>query len=121
VLARLRELENGGDEAKAILDEARKQLWRLREALVNDDEEAQAAVIREVVSKVEVRFTHERTSGKRSPTGTGRTINKPAAIVVYVRPGLGLSCLVTTDWHGPALAGASARASSSPPPSRSPD
>jgi site-specific DNA recombinase len=97
VLERLKELEDGGTEAKAILDEARKQLWRLREALADDDEEAQAAVIREVVSKAEVRFTHERTHGKRSPTGKGRTLNKPTAVVVYVRPGLGLSCLVTMD------------------------
>src|SRR5262249_30692710 len=56
---RLHDLENGAAEMKAVLAEARKQLWRLREALVNDDEEAQAAVIREVVSKVEVHYVHE--------------------------------------------------------------
>jgi site-specific DNA recombinase len=96
VLARLKELEDGGTEAKAILDEARKQLWRLREALADDDEEAQAAVIREVVSKAEIRFTHERTHGKRGASGVGRTLSKPTAVVMYVRPGLGLSCLLTT-------------------------
>src|SRR5262249_49505656 len=96
VLARLSELEDGGNEAKAILAEARKQLWRLREALADNDEEVQAAVIREVVSKAEVRFTHARTCGQCSPIGKGRLRNKPTAVVVYVRPGLGLSCLVTT-------------------------
>jgi DNA invertase Pin-like site-specific DNA recombinase len=93
LLARLHELENGSDEAKKILAEARKQLWRLRDAVTDDDEEAQTAVVREVVSKVEVRFTHERTHGRRSPTGQARTRSRPSGLVVYVRPGLGLSCL----------------------------
>jgi hypothetical protein len=41
LLARLDQLENGATEAKAVLAEARKQLWRLREALAGDDTEAQ--------------------------------------------------------------------------------
>jgi site-specific DNA recombinase len=105
VLARLKELEDGGTEAKAILAEARRQLWRLREGLVNDDEEVQAAVVREVVSKAEVQFTHERTNGRKSRTGTGRLLNKPAAVVLYVRPGLGLSCLVATGRRTSGSAG----------------
>jgi hypothetical protein len=111
--ARLHDLENGATEMKAVLAEARKQLWRLREALVNDDDEAQAAVVREVVSKVEVRYVHERTHGKRSPTGNGKLVNRAVGAVVYVRPGLGLSCLVTEGWPRPALSCASPRASSS--------
>jgi DNA invertase Pin-like site-specific DNA recombinase len=94
--ARLRELETGEGQQQQVLDEARRQLWRLREALEGDDEEAQAAVIREVVSKVEVRFTHERTHGKRSPAGKGKAHNRPVGAVLYVRPGLGLSVLRTT-------------------------
>jgi DNA invertase Pin-like site-specific DNA recombinase len=114
LLARLDELESGAGQAKAVLGEARKQLWRLREALEGDDEEAQAAVIREVISKVEVRFTHERTSGRRSATGQGRVLCKPAGLVLYVRPGLGLSCLVTSDCRSQVHGGAWCRASSSP-------
>jgi site-specific DNA recombinase len=106
LLARLHELENGGRETAAILAEARKQLWRLRDALDSGDLEAQATVLREVVSKAEVRFTHERTHGRRSPTGQGRTLNHAAGLVLYVRPGLGLSCLVTSNWRSPAPAGA---------------
>jgi DNA invertase Pin-like site-specific DNA recombinase len=94
--ARLREVETGESQEKAVLEEARRQLWRLREALEGDDEEAQATVIREVVSKIEVRFTHERTHGKRSPAGKGKMHNRPAGAVLYVRPGLGLSVLRTT-------------------------
>jgi DNA invertase Pin-like site-specific DNA recombinase len=87
---RLKELETGTSQQKEVLAEARRQLWRLREALEGDDEEAQAAVIREVVSKIEVRFTHHRRAGKR------RTQNRPAGAVLYVRPGLGLSVLTAS-------------------------
>jgi DNA invertase Pin-like site-specific DNA recombinase len=86
LLTRIGDLENGPTEAKAILDEARKQLWRLRESLEGDDEEAQATVVREVVSRVEVRFERERTPR--------RVLSKATALVLYVRPGLGLSELV---------------------------
>ncbi len=102
----LRELETGDSQQKEILDEARRQLWRLREALEGDDEEAQATVIREVVSKIEVKFTHEETHGKRSPTGKKRLLSKPAGAVLYVKPGLGLSCLCTSDYQSPARGGA---------------
>jgi chromosome segregation ATPase len=102
LLTRLHDLENGATEMKAMLDEARKQLWRLRESLTTGDAEAQATVLREVVSKVEVKFTHTRTHGRRSPTGQGRWISRPAGAVVYVRPGLGLSCLCISDWNHPA-------------------
>jgi DNA invertase Pin-like site-specific DNA recombinase len=94
-LARLHELEHGAHERSAVLAEARRQLWRLRDALDNGDEEAQATVLREVVSKVEVRFTHERTHGRWSPTGQGRLVNRPCGVTLYVRPGLGLSCLTS--------------------------
>jgi DNA invertase Pin-like site-specific DNA recombinase len=112
LLARLHDLENGADESKKILAEARKQLGRLRDALEAGDLEAQATVVREVVSKIEVRFAHEKTSGRRSPTGQGRKLSKPTGAVLYVRPGLGLSCLATSDLRNPAHAGASRRASS---------
>jgi DNA invertase Pin-like site-specific DNA recombinase len=114
LLARLHELDGGADQVKAVLAEARKQLWRLREALEDGDQEAQATVIREVVSKVEVRFAHERTHGRRSPTGAARTLSRAASLVLYVRPGLGLSCLVISDCRSPARGGASGRASSCP-------
>jgi site-specific DNA recombinase len=93
LLTRLGELENGTEEAVALLAEARKQLWRLRDAVADGDVEAQVTVLREVVSKVEIHFDHQHTHGKRSPTGTGRTISRAVKAVVYVRPGLGLSCL----------------------------
>jgi DNA invertase Pin-like site-specific DNA recombinase len=85
--ARLKELEDGAGQQQAILDEARRQLWRLRESLEGNDEEAQVTVIREVLSKIEVRFEHSKQ---------GKTKNRPAGAVLYVRPGLGLSCLSTT-------------------------
>jgi DNA invertase Pin-like site-specific DNA recombinase len=94
LLARLGELENGADQTRAVLAEARKQLWRLRESLGGGDEEAQAAVVREVVSKVEACFVHERTNGRKSRTGRGRPRNRPSVLRLTVRPGLGLSCLV---------------------------
>jgi DNA invertase Pin-like site-specific DNA recombinase len=95
-VARLDDLENGAEQLKAVLAECRRQLWRLREALDGEDVEVQAAVVREVVSKVEVYFRHERTSGRSSPTGKGRVYNIPIRAVVSIRPGFGLaemSCL----------------------------
>jgi site-specific DNA recombinase len=94
---RLHDLESGGAEMKAVLAEARKQLWRLRDALEADDEELQSTVIREVVSKAEVRFAHERTHGRRSPTGKTRLMSRPCGLVLYTRPGLGLSAPVLLD------------------------
>jgi len=109
--ARRSELATGTLKDKAVLDEARKQLWRLRESLASGDEELQATVLSEVVSKVEIRFAHEETHGKRSPTGTKRTLSRTERLVLYVRPGLGLSCLDIPGWQSPARAGASGRAS----------
>jgi DNA invertase Pin-like site-specific DNA recombinase len=128
LLARLQALEGGAGEAKAVLAETRKQLWRLREGLLNDDEEVQETVVREVVTRVEVRFEHRRTHGRKSPTGRRRTLNVPVGAVLYVRPGLGLACLAvdglsgsdTSDCPGPAPGGASARASNSPRPCADP-
>jgi DNA invertase Pin-like site-specific DNA recombinase len=100
--ARLDEVEGGAGESQRVLAEARKQLWRLRDALEGDDLEAQAAVVREVVSRVEVRFTHEQTHGKRSATGKGRILSRPAGAVLYIRPGLGISYLFTSDSRSPA-------------------
>jgi DNA invertase Pin-like site-specific DNA recombinase len=100
--ARLDELEGGAGESKNILDEARRQVWRLREALAGDDEEAQATVIRAVVSKIELRFTHEKTNGQYSRKGKGgKLLNRPAGAILYVRPGLGLSCLSTSFGRSP--------------------
>jgi hypothetical protein len=93
LVARLHDLENGATEMKEVLDEARKQLWRLREGLLDGDEEAQTTVIREVVSKIVVEFRRTRTHGKRSPKSEGRWLSKPTEAVVYVRPGIALSCL----------------------------
>jgi DNA invertase Pin-like site-specific DNA recombinase len=96
---RLDDLENGAEQLKVILAECRRQLWRLRESLDGEDAEAQAAVVREVVSKIEVHFVHEKTHGRRSRTGQGRTISRPVRAIVYLRPGLGLSdlsCLFTS-------------------------
>jgi DNA invertase Pin-like site-specific DNA recombinase len=88
--ARLKELETGASQQKAILDEARRQLWRLRESLEGDDEEAQAAVVREVVSRIEVKFSHEERRGKSRKK---RNTPQPTGAILYVKPGLGLSCL----------------------------
>ena len=85
-LARLRELEEGAGEVQAILAEARKTLWRLRESLQEEDVDALRAVFREVVTKVEVRFGHR-------PWGKGRTRSTPTKALLYVRPGLGISNL----------------------------
>jgi hypothetical protein len=117
LVERLQELEDNADRSKAILAEARKQLWRLREALEGDDLEAQATVAREVVGKVEIRFAHEHSHGRRSPTGTRRLLSRATAAVIYVRPGLGvsdLSRLFSTGSSGPAHASGRGRASSCP-------
>jgi hypothetical protein len=95
--ARLGELESGTGESQHALAEARKQLWRLRDALEGGNLEAQAAVIREVVSRIEVHFKHEQTHGKRSTKGKGRVLNKPAGATVYIQRGLGLSCLSSSE------------------------
>jgi DNA invertase Pin-like site-specific DNA recombinase len=97
ILARIRELETGKGETQTILKIARQELWRLRESLIGDDEEAQLAVVREVVSKIEVRFTHQETPGHRSANGKGRPRSKATGLTVYVRPGLALSCLFTSN------------------------
>jgi DNA invertase Pin-like site-specific DNA recombinase len=101
---RLRELEGGASTSKAVLDEARKQLWRLREALEGGDVEAQAVVAREVLSKVEVRFEKRTSHGRRSASGRGRASSVPVGLVLNVRPGLGLSCLFTTAGRSTAPA-----------------
>jgi site-specific DNA recombinase len=116
----LSELEGGASASKVALAEARKQLWRLREALESGDEEAQAVVIREVVSKIEVRFERVQTHGRRSATGRGRTLSPPVGLVLDVKPGLGLSCLATSCCRSPARGGGPARASSCPPGCRRP-
>jgi site-specific DNA recombinase len=96
LLARLHELATGEGVNKATLDKARQQLWRLRESLLEGDREAQAAVLREVVSKVEVRFTHE--PARRVVRGKPCVNSKASGLVLYVRPGLGLSHLESPAW-----------------------
>jgi site-specific DNA recombinase len=99
---RLEELVTGKSQHQEMLDEARRQLWRLREGLEGDDQEAQAAVIREVVSKIEMHFTHTKTHGRCSRKGKGgRESNNAIKAVLYVRPGLGLSCLSTPACRSP--------------------
>jgi DNA invertase Pin-like site-specific DNA recombinase len=97
VTARIRELETGRGEMQALLKVAREELWRLREGLIGDDEEAQLAVAREVISKIEVLFAHHKTRGLRSPTGKGKPRSCATGLRVYVRPGLGVSCLFTSE------------------------
>src|SRR5262249_29184735 len=100
---RLKELETGTSQQQALLDEARRHLWRLRESLETSDLEGQRAVGREVVSKVEVRFEHFQTDGKRSRKGKGgKLISRATCAVVYVRDQIGLSCLC--DLSGRAAA-----------------
>jgi DNA invertase Pin-like site-specific DNA recombinase len=113
--ARLGELGGGDSQGKAILAEARKQLWRLRDALDDGDEEAQAVVVREVVSRVEIRFAREQTHGRRGATGKGRTLSRPTAAVLYARPGLGLSELITSSSPGRARGGGGRHARTPPP------
>jgi site-specific DNA recombinase len=113
-LARIKELETGKTDEAKVLAEAKKQLWRLRDSLLEGDEEAQAAVVREVVSKVEVRFAHEKTHGRRSKTGRGRVLSNATGATVHVRPGLGLSCLVLSDCRSRARGGGRGRASNCP-------
>jgi hypothetical protein len=72
-----------------VLAEARAQLWRLRESLQGDDPEALRAVLREVLVKTEMQFTHRKWP-------SGRVRNKPVKARVTVRPGLGLSHLETS-------------------------
>jgi hypothetical protein len=74
-------MEHDATEMRAVPDKARKQLWRLREALESGNVDRQVSVIREVVAKVAVQFTHTERSSKAS------------GAAIYVRPGLSLSCL----------------------------
>jgi DNA invertase Pin-like site-specific DNA recombinase len=102
LLERLDDLEKGGAQTKAVLAEARKQLWRLREALLGDDLEAQAVVVREVVSKAEVLFRRVETHGRRGKTGRKQTVSRPLSLKLYVRPGLGLCLDVPLGyWNSP--------------------
>lgn len=93
IVSRLSELENGSERLAKQLAETKKQLWLFRDALFLDDEEAQTTVIRQVVSKIEVRFDHIITKGQHSSTGKGRRRNQAASIGVCLRPDLGLSYL----------------------------
>jgi site-specific DNA recombinase len=97
VIARIQELQTGRGETQTVLKIAREELWRLREGLICDDLEAQLAVAREVISKIEVGFVHEETPGHRSAKGKGRPRSRATGLTVYARPGLGISCLFTSD------------------------
>lgn len=67
---------------KAVLD---------REALEGNDSPLQAPVIREIISKVEVHYRHERTHGKQSKDGQGTLLSVPNRLLLYVRLGLGIT------------------------------
>jgi site-specific DNA recombinase len=92
---RVEQLESGTTAEHETLAEARRQLSRLRDGLLNDDPELQAAIISEVVTKAEVQFRHEETHGKRSRSGKGRPVDIPVRAILTVKPGLGLSVLST--------------------------
>ncbi|HTU17405.1 MAG TPA: recombinase family protein [Gemmataceae bacterium] len=97
---RLADLETDGGPQQRILAEARRQLNRFLEGLSSEDEEQQAVVISEVISKAVVYFRHDRTHGKRSKIGKGRTLSFPTRVKLYVRPGLGVSEVFTTEGRG---------------------
>jgi hypothetical protein len=81
-------LETGSTQEKAILAEARRQLWHLRQGLEGDDLELQAAVVREVISKIEIQFKERKTLRK--------VFREPAKAILYIRPGLGFVTLEQT-------------------------
>jgi DNA invertase Pin-like site-specific DNA recombinase len=64
--------------AEAELDEAEAQLWRLREALTNEDGPEVRAVLQELVSRVELWFEH-REVGRYTKTKFARGL-------IYLRP-----------------------------------
>jgi len=101
---RLDDLETDGGPQQRILAEARRQLARFMEGLSSDDDELQAVVISEVISKVVVCFRHDQTHGKRSKNGKGRTLNTPTSAVLHVRSGLGVSEVFTTANRGSSSA-----------------
>jgi hypothetical protein len=85
LLAEVRQLEEGEAEIAGVGQKAEGHLWRLREGLQSGDPSQVRAVLREVVSKVELRFAHERK---------GKLVwSRFRQGVIFVRPGLGVSQL----------------------------
>jgi site-specific DNA recombinase len=81
-LARLEGLENGAEEIRQLVEEGKRQLWRLREGLQAEDADLVRAVLREVVVKVEMHFGHHKAAL--------RTYSKWRRAVIHARPGLGI-------------------------------
>jgi DNA invertase Pin-like site-specific DNA recombinase len=89
---RLAGLEGGPDRLRKVLDRLREKLWRLRESLLEGGPEEQAVVLREVVSKVEIRFAHAATCGWHKRASQRRR-SRPVEAVVWLREGLGEDAL----------------------------
>jgi hypothetical protein len=89
--ARLKEIESGDQEIGTVIEEARRQLWQLTEALDSADPSLVRATLREVVSKVELCFSSRR-AGKLTRSQFERGI-------IYVRPGVELPILGPSVWR----------------------
>jgi hypothetical protein len=86
--ARLEEIEKGDQQIGEVIEEARKQLWHLVEALDSADPSLVRATLQEVVSKVELHFS-AHPAGKLTRSQFERGI-------IYVRPGVELTILGTS-------------------------
>jgi DNA invertase Pin-like site-specific DNA recombinase len=70
--AELNRLERGSarQDAEREVEEAERQLWRLREAILSEDAVDVRAVLQEMVSKVELWFSHRKTARTTRSTFT---------------------------------------------------
>jgi hypothetical protein len=85
LLAEVRQLEDGEAEISQVVKLAESHLWRLREGLQSKDPATLRAVFREMLSKVELHFSHEKKGKLTFGRFTGGTL--------VLRPSLGVSHL----------------------------
>jgi DNA invertase Pin-like site-specific DNA recombinase len=72
--AELRSLDTSERDIEEIMTEAESQLWRLREGLEAEDIPTLRSVLREMIERIELRFTHTESAGRKRNKLVGGTI-----------------------------------------------
>jgi DNA invertase Pin-like site-specific DNA recombinase len=85
LLERVRQLENGEREIEQTIRAVEAHLWRFREGFQSGDPETTRAVLREIISQIELHFSHRQAKKL--------TVSKFTKGVLVPRPGLGVSQL----------------------------